>query len=61
MPKRQRRHSGHHPVDQSRSVGFIGPPGLGKTMRAICIATEHVRVGATARFVTANTSSNQLN
>jgi DNA replication protein DnaC len=47
-------------VEQARSLAVIGAPGLGKTMLAICIATKHVQLGATARFVTAQHLANQL-
>ncbi len=47
-------------VEQARSLALVGAPGLGKTMLAICIATKHVQLGATARFVTAQSLANQL-
>ena len=47
-------------VEQARSLALIGAPGLGKTMLAICIATKHVQLGYTARFVTAQGLANQL-
>lgn len=47
-------------VEQARSLALIGAPGLGKTMLAICIATKHVQLGATARFITAQHLANQL-
>ena len=47
-------------VEQARSLALIGAPGLGKTMLAICIATKHVQLGYTARFVTAQSLANQL-
>ena len=47
-------------VSQATTVTLIGPPGLGKTMLAICIATKQVQLGATARFVSAQTLATQL-
>ena len=47
-------------VEQARSLALVGAPGLGKTMLAICIATKHVQLGYTARFVTAQQLANQL-
>jgi DNA replication protein DnaC len=47
-------------VAQARSLALIGAPGLGKTMLAICIATKHVQLGATARFITAQQLATQL-
>jgi DNA replication protein DnaC len=40
-------------VAQAHSLTLIGAPGLGKTMLAVAIATKHVQLGATARFMTA--------
>ena len=47
-------------VEQARTLALIGPPGLGKTMLAICVATKHIQLGATARFITAQQLANQL-
>lgn len=47
-------------VAQARCLTLIGAPGLGKTMLAVAIATKHVQLGATARFLTAQSLANQL-
>jgi len=47
-------------VSQATTVTLIGPPGLGKTMLAICLATKQVQLGATARFVSAQSLATQL-
>ena len=47
-------------VAEARSLTLIGPPGLGKTMLAICVATKQVQLGHTARFVTAQALASQL-
>ena len=47
-------------VAEARALTLIGPPGLGKTMLAICVATKQVQLGYTARFVTAQALASQL-
>ena len=47
-------------VEQAGTLTLIGPPGLGKTMLAICIGTKLVQLGYSARFITAQTLAGQL-
>jgi DNA replication protein DnaC len=47
-------------VEQAGTLTLIGPPGLGKTMLAICVATKQVQLGYTARFITAQQVATHL-
>jgi DNA replication protein DnaC len=47
-------------ITQALNLLLVGPPGLGKTMLAICVATRQVQLGSTARFITAQQLAYQL-
>jgi DNA replication protein DnaC len=47
-------------VEQATNLTLIGPPGWGKTMLSICVATTQIQLGYTARFITAQRLAYQL-
>src|SRR3954447_17427957 len=47
-------------VAGGQTLTLVGAPGLGKTMLAIAVATKHVQLGASARFITAQRLAGQL-
>ena len=47
-------------VEGAGTLTLVGPPGLGKTMLAIWVATKQVQLGYTARFITAQSFASQI-
>jgi DNA replication protein DnaC len=47
-------------VSQAGTLTLIGPPGLGKTMLAICLATKQVQLSGSARIITAQSLAHQV-